>query len=245
MNKIIDLIKEHRSIRKFTEQEIPDNTVSELILAGQSAATSSFIQACTVIQVKDTRNRELIAAMAGNQSYVSSAPVFLVFCADFHRLSLCSKKHKQDMLSGFTEQLITATVDTSLFAQNTVIAAESLGLGSVYIGGIRNDPHAVSKLLELPENVYPVFGLCLGYPDQNPEIKPRLPLELIFKQEKYSSVKDNQLINDYDEVTLKYYKTRNENNKIEPWSKQMSAMLSKESRPHMKNFLEQQGFKCN
>ncbi len=194
MNPTIQLLKSHRSIRKFTDESVEQSVVEVLIGAGQAASTSSFIQACTVIQVNATTDREKLATYAGNQTYVTSAPVFLVFCADMHRHKLACETYKAEMQSGFTEQFITATVDCSLFAQNVVTGAESLGLGVVYIGGLRNQIEAVSELLELPHLVYPVFGLCIGYPAQNPEVKPRLPIDVVLKQDRYNDQKDQASI---------------------------------------------------
>ena len=180
MNEFIRLLQSHRSVRKFTDQVIPQGVFEELIKCGQAAATSSFIQACTVIQVEDKGMREQFVVHAGNQGYVATAARFIVFCADMKRLKLACDMHQAEMLSGYTEQFITATVDCSLFAQNVITAAESLGITGVYIGGIRNQIQAVTELLELPELVYPVFGMCLGYPAQDPEVKPRLPLSVVY-----------------------------------------------------------------
>jgi len=174
MNQTIQILKRHRSIRKFTDQPVPQVVVEEIVTAGQAASTSSFIQACTLIQVNDKEKRARLAAFAGNQACVIQAPCFFVVCADMRRHKLACDMHGEQMLSGYTEQFITATVDCALFSQNVMIAAESLGLGGVYIGGIRNRIAEVAALLELPDLVYPVFGLSLGYPDQDPEIKPRL-----------------------------------------------------------------------
>ena len=161
MNTTMQLLAAHRSIRKFTNQTIPQDTIKQLISAGQSAATSSFIQTTTVIQVNSPTKRDALATLAGNQPYVSSAATFLVFCADMHRHQLACDMHKQTMQSGFTEQFLTASLDCALFAQNVVIAAESLGLGAVYIGGLRNNIKEVAQLLELPHLCFPVFGLSL------------------------------------------------------------------------------------
>lgn len=161
MNATIDLLNAHRSIRAFTDQPIETSDLHTLIQAGQAAATSSFIQACTVINVTDAEKRQALAQFAGNQAYVAAAPVFLVFCADMKRHQLACQMHDAPMQSGFTEQFITATTDCALFAQNVIVAAESLEMGGVYIGGLRNNIAAVSELLELPELVYPVFGMCI------------------------------------------------------------------------------------
>lgn len=242
MNAVIELLNSHRSIRKFTDQPIPQDTLNTLIQAGQAAATSSFIQACTVIQVNDQDKRNQLVECSGGQAYIGQAPVFLVFCADMQRLKLACEMNDADINSGFTEQFITATVDVGLFAQNVTVAAESLGLGICYIGGIRNQIARVSELLDLPELVYPVFGLCLGYPDQNPEVKPRLPVDVVLKQDSYNDNGNQETIADYDKSVREYYQTRTGGNKEMTWSEQMSGMMIKEARPHMLPFLKEKGF---
>ncbi len=242
MNPTIELLNSHRSIRKFTDQPVPQSTVDTLIKAGQAAATSSFIQACTVIQVSLGERRDALAEMANNQAYVSEAPVFLVFCADMKRHQLACDMHNAEMLSGYTEQFLTASMDCGLFAQNVIVAAESLGMGGVYIGGLRNKIQDVSDLLELPELVYPVFGMCLGYPDQDPEVKPRLPLDVVLKQDRYDDSQDAERIAAYDTDVSEYYRTRTGGNKEMTWSEQISGMLVKEARPHMLPFLNAKGF---
>ncbi|MCP8687959.1 oxygen-insensitive NADPH nitroreductase [Marinobacterium sedimentorum] len=242
MNQVIELLKSHRSIRKFTAEPIDQNTVDELVRAGQAAATSSFLQACTLIQVQDQAKRERLAACAGNQAYIVAAPIFLVFCADMKRHQLACDMHQAQMQAGYTEQFITATADCALFAQNVAIAAESLGLGIVYIGGLRNEIAEVAELLELPELVYPVFGMCLGFPDQDPETKPRLPLSVVLKQDRYDDSQDRAVIAQYDEEVREYYRTRTGATKVMSWSEQISGMLIKEARPHMLAFLQRCGF---
>ena len=111
MNEVIKLLRSHRSVRKFTEQPIPQEVLNELIKCGQAASTSSFIQACTVIQVEDRDKREQLVELAGNQPYIASAARFVVYCADMNRNKIACDMHEADMLSGYTEQFITATVD--------------------------------------------------------------------------------------------------------------------------------------
>jgi nitroreductase len=242
MNKTIELLKSHRSIRKFKPDPVAQDIVDELIRAGQCAATSSFIQACTVIQVTEPALREKLCEAAANQPYVRESPVFLVFCADMQRHQLACDMHHADMLSGFTEQFLTASLDCALFAQNVMVAAESLGLGGCYIGAIRNKIAEVDELLGLPDKVYPVFGMCLGYPAQDPETKPRLPLGVVLKQRRYSDEEDRQRISGYDKQVRHYYRTRTGGAKDNSWSEQISEMLVKEARPHMLPFLQSKGF---
>ncbi|MCB1648419.1 MAG: oxygen-insensitive NADPH nitroreductase [Pseudomonadales bacterium] len=242
MNEIHQLLFAHRSIRKYTEQPIDESLLHTLVRAGQSAASSSFLQGATVIRVRDPERRERLAVLAGNQLHVRSAPEFLVLCADLKRPGNCCERYDKPFAGDYTEQFIIATVDVALMAQNMVVAAEAAGLGGCYIGGIRNNPREVSDLLKLPRGVYPVFGLCLGYPAQDPECKPRLPLEVVLKEECYSEEGDEQRIAAYDDTVREYYRTRTGGGHGICWSEQVATLLSEKSRPHMRQFLAEQGF---
>ncbi|XUO87973.1 oxygen-insensitive NADPH nitroreductase [Halomonas sp. KM072] len=240
MNDVIKLLQSHRSIRKFTDQEIPRGLLLELIKAGQAAATSSHVQAYSVIHVKDAANREQLAELSGGQGYVASSAVFLVFCADMKRPTEASARTGANVERGMTEQLLVATVDTALMAQNVAVAAESEGLGICYIGGIRNNPEAVSELLKLPPHVYPVFGMCLGYPDHQPEVKPRLPVEAILKEDYYTD--DSDQVVAFDDTMRAYYQSRSSGNKNSDWSHNLTPLFDNKLRPHMRDFLVKRGF---
>jgi len=238
MNETIRLMKKHTSVRHFKDYPISTETLTELIVAGQSAASSNFVQAYTVINVIDEEKRKIIAEIAGNQSHVVDAPLFLVFVADLERARLSSSLHDEKMIEGQTESFIITTVDTALMAQNIMLAAESMGLGGVYIGAIRNNPDVVSELLELPEHTYPLFGMCLGYPLSENERKPRLPVEIILKTDTYQSGNEVELLKEYDSVMEEYYLKRTTAARADNWTKQLSRMFSKPLRPHMKSFLK-------
>ena len=242
MSSVIDLLKSHRSIRKFTDQAIEPELFADLVSAGQAAATSSFLQGATVVRIKNSATRSAIAKLAGGQSYVESAAEFMIFCADLKRPGNYCAEYAKSFEGDYTEHFIIATVDVALMAQSMVVAAESVGLGICYIGGIRNDPAQVAQLLKLPKGVYPVFGLCLGYPDQDPEVKPRLPLSVILKEEVYNEEGDREAISEYDENIREYYRTRTGGGHGISWTEQVSTLLSEKARPHMKQFLADQGF---
>jgi len=242
MTATIDLLMGHRSIRKFTDQPVGDDLLHQLVAAGQAAASSSFLQGVTIIRVTDPDKRQQFSELANNQAYITAAPEFLVFCADLSRPIRCCEMHGGTPTQGFTEQFIIATVDAALYAQNVVIAAESAGLGICYIGAIRNDPERATHLLDLPTHVYPVFGLCIGYPDQDPETKPRLPLSVMLKENSYDASSEEAEIRAYDEIVRAYYASRTGNPKSQSWSEQMAGLLGKEARPHMRDFLAKQGF---
>ena len=238
----LSLLKNHRSIRKFTDQPVDDTMVADIVSAGLAAATSSNVQATTVIRVRDAETRSAIATLAGGQSYVETAGAFMVWCADLHRSAVACEMAGGEFHPGVTEHFVIAAVDCALAAQNAVVAAESLGLGICYIGGIRNDPAQVTELLRLPDQVFPLFGLCIGWPDQDPALKPRLPLSVTLKEDFYDEANDRAGIEAYDEQMRAYYLERTGGKLDRTWSADMSALLGKESRPHMRGYLDGQGF---
>ena len=238
---VIDLLRSHRSIRKFTDQPVEDDTVESIIRAGLAAATSSNLQGTTVIRVRNPETRAAIATLAGGQSYVETAGAFFVWCADLHRSSVACEMAGGEFHAGMTEHFIIAATDCAIAAQSAVVAAESLGLGICYIGGIRNDPAQMTELLDLPTQVVPLFGLCIGWPDQDPALKPRLPLSVTLKEETYDETNDRAGIESYDEQMRSYYLERTDGKIDRVWSADMSALLGKESRPHMQPYLDGQG----
>ncbi|ERI89997.1 putative oxygen-insensitive NADPH nitroreductase [Clostridiales bacterium oral taxon 876 str. F0540] len=242
MNETIDLIKSHKSIRKYLDKPVEDNIVREIITSAQAASTSSFMQAYTIINVTDIEKKKTIRTLSGDQAYIEECPLFIIFCADLHKFEIACDLNSEQMQNGYTEAFIIATVDAALAAQNAMIAAESLGLGGVYIGGIRNNPKEVSNLLELPDNVYAVFGMCLGYPAENPEIKLRLPFDAVCCNNKYDLDSKIGLLKQYDEKIRDYYIERTNGVRCDTWTNQMSKHVSKPLRPHMKAFLNSKGF---
>lgn len=241
MNPTIELLKSHRSIRKFTDQPVSTDLLNTLMEAGQAAATSNHVQAYSVIHVTHPGNRDTIAELAGGQGYVASSGAFLVFCADMKRPTDAAEAAGARVVRGMTEQLLVATVDVSLMAQNVAIAAESEGLGICYIGGIRNNPQPISELLALPDHVFPVFGMCIGYPAHQPDIKPRLPVSTILKEDTYTA--DTESVEAFDTTMQDYYQTRKGGgNKDSRWSQNLAPLFDSKLRPHMHDFLVERGF---
>lgn len=244
MNEVLSLLKNHRSIRKYSRQPVTPMQVEEIAQAAQMASSSSNVQAYSVVAVSEPQLKEQLAKLCGNQTYVSACPVFLVWCADLSRLKVAAERHlpARETYEGTTENFMVATIDAALAAQNAAVAAESMGLGIVYIGGIRNKIEEVSELLSLPELIYPVFGMCIGYPDQEPGQRPRLPLEAVLHWNKYDSECSNAAINQYDEVMSDYLRKRTGGSKDTPWSVLMAEKLAQPSRLHMREFLQRRGF---
>lgn len=243
MNDIIELLQRHRSIRKFKPVPVSEDQLKAIVRSAQSASTSSNVQAYSVIRVTDPGIRKQIAAVAGNQVYVEECPLFLVWCADLYRNKVACSLNEADMVSAGTENFIIATVDTALAAQNAAIAAESMGLGVVYIGGIRNNLREVTRLLQLPELVYPVFGMCIGYPDQDPSQRPRLSVDAVLHENVYEVESVANGVREYDVRMRQYYLGRTGGKRDTTWSQEMVNKYRQQARAYIKAYLEEQGFR--
>lgn len=244
MNEVLKTMSNHRSIRHYLKKEIPNDVLEQIIGAAQWASTSSNVQAYSIIKVKDQARKEKLAELCGNQQHVINCPVFLVFCGDFYRLSLAAKMENTETNFDTVEPLLVATIDAALVAQNVLLAAESCGIGGVFIGGIRNNSKEVSELLQLPDYVYPVFGMCLGYPDMKniPEQKPRLPLQAILHEEIYQTENQEKYIEEYNEVMKNYYETRSTGKRSETWTENVSKIYQAPRRLHLRGFIESKRF---
>ena len=229
MTPTIELLRSHRSIRHFTDAPISDEQRAAIIASAQGASSSSFLQCSSIIRVTDPEIRQQLVPLSGGQQHVAQAAEFWVFCADFNRnLQICP-----DAQLGLAEQLLLGCVDTAILAQNALVAAESLGLGGVYIGGLRNNIDAVTELLKLPQHVLPLFGLCLGWPDDNPEVKPRMPSAMLVH---------DAVLAEYDEQIAQYYLSRGSNTRRDTWSDHIRRTIVKESRPFILQYLHKQGW---
>ncbi|WP_082676255.1 oxygen-insensitive NADPH nitroreductase [Shouchella shacheensis] len=240
-NEVLRVMSEHRSIRKFTTEEVTEETVKDITDAARWAATSHHVQAYSVIAVRNKERKAKLAELTGGQRWVDECPVFFVICGDFTRQERASELHGEGFDVGGAEQLIVASVDAALLAQNMLLAAESLSLGGVMIGGIRNNPGEVCEVLNLPKYVFPVMGMAIGHPDQDPGQKPRLPHRAAVHEETYNHQQETDLMR-YDKETHEYYVERTNNKRQTTWSEMMASYTGVRKRPHMDAFLKEQGF---
>lgn len=197
----IDGMLQHRSVRAYRPDPLPDGTLPVLVAAAQSAATSSNMQTWSVVAVTDPAAKSRLARSASGQTHIEQCPLFLVFLADLSRAGRIADRQGEplDNLRYF-ETFLVAAIDTALAGQNAVVAAESLGLSTVYIGAIRNEPDAVAAELRLPPGAAALFGLCVGYADTAVPagIRPRLPQAAILHHGHYDQGREAALIDDYD-----------------------------------------------
>jgi nitroreductase len=206
-NSTLTTLLNHRSVRRYRHEPLPDGTLELLVAAAQSAATSSNLQTWSVIAVEDPEHKERLATIAGDQAQIRQAPLLLVWLADVARLAAAAEQRALPYEAlDYTEMFVMAAVDATLAAQNAVIAAESLGLGICYIGAMRNRPEDVAAELDLPPGTFAVFGLCVGYPDESrmPAVKPRLPQAAVLHRERYN-IEQAEPIADYNGVMQRFY----------------------------------------
>ena len=231
----------HRSVRRFLPKPLDPGQLEELIRCGQGAATSSFIQAYSVVRVTNAKARAAIAAAAGGQIWIEKAAEFLIYCADLRRINAACERAGREAIEGYSEHSLAAIIDVALMAQNVLLAAESQGLGGVFIGGIRNDPQVVVDQLALPERVAPLFGMCLGWPDEDNGVKPRMPVDCVLHQDRYEDPPADRMA-EYDAQMAAYYASRGANVKLSDWSNAVAAAMQGKKREHMLDFLQARGF---
>jgi len=220
-NEVLDTILNHRSVRAFLPDKLPEGTLELLIAAAQSASTSSNLQFWSVVAVQESERKSRLAELAGQQQFIRDAPLLLVWLADMSRLDRIATEH-QAQVDGthYLEEFIVGVVDAALAAQSALIAAESLGLGGVYIGAMRNLPEQIAAELGLPPHVFAVFGMSIGYPDpaRPTDIKPRLPQSVVLHREQYSAAAHNGEIDGYN-MTMRGFQ-REQGMKAIDWTEQ-------------------------
>ena len=231
MNPVLECLYNHKSIRKYKNQPLEDEKLQYIIKAAQRAPTWCNGEQVSIIAIKDQARKELFQNLCLGQKFISSCPVFLIFCADFYRISLAFEKagkSKEEFNKYITQidTLIIGAHDVGIAIQNAVVAAESLGLGTVDIGAIRNKTLEVAKELNLPKYVIPMIGLCVGYPDDNPGLKPRMPMSAVFFEDKYDAEKAKAGMDEYDETFKNYLAKRETNARDSNWSKCISDIYA-------------------
>ena len=206
-SEVVELLLAHRSVRKFAPGEVSDDHLRAMVAAAQSAPTSSNLQPWSVVVVRDPERKARLATYAAGQRFIEEAPVLLVWVADLSRARrLAARVGTAVDAADYLETTIIGFVDTALAAQNAVVAAESLGLGTVFVGAIRNHPDKVAAELGLPPHAVATFGLAVGFPDptESAGIKPRLPQAAVVHRERYDAEAADAHIPGYDDRLAAY-----------------------------------------
>ncbi|UOQ43260.1 oxygen-insensitive NADPH nitroreductase [Halobacillus salinarum] len=242
MQSTLETILNHRSIRKFKNTPLTSEQIDTIIDAAQHASTSSYMMAYTIIGITDPAKKEELSRIS-TQPYVKQNGHLLVFCADLYKpISKASEEEYVKMLPNLenSEHFLVSSIDAALAAQNAALAAESLGLGICFLGSLRNNMGRVDELLHLPKHVIPLFGMAIGVPDHQPEIKPRLPKEAVYFENEYRHPQNE--IDAFDEKISAYYQSRSSNQRKDTWSDQMRRRFLKPIRMDVTDTVQQKGF---
>jgi nitroreductase len=199
MNAIIDQMKKHRSIRKYQNREVSDELLNSILEAGVMASSSGNMQSYSIIVTRDKAIREKMLGAHFNQSMVTEAPVLITFCADFHRMRLWLEASSAPMNFDNLMSFMIASIDATLVSQNIALAAESVGLGICYMGTTLASCDQIGDILGCPSHVVPVVGFSLGYPDEAPEERKRLPLSSLVHHDTYKDYGPEDIKNAYRE----------------------------------------------
>jgi nitroreductase len=186
---MFETIFNHRSIRKYKNTPVPGKVLDEILRAGSRASTTGNMQVYSIIVTKDNELRKQLWEAHFKQDMVLQAPVHLTFCADFNRFTTWCKQRKASPGYDNFLSFFTAAIDALLASQNVALAAESHDLGICYLGTATYMADRIVEILELPKLVVPVTCMVVGYPDEQPGLTDRLPMDAIIHQEKYFDYK--------------------------------------------------------
>lgn len=196
---IMELLKSHRSIRKYKPESISKEVLDELLECGIRASNTGNMQLYSVIVTRDVDRKSMLAPHHFNQPMVLEAPVLLTVCFDINRFGKwCNINHTESDFSNLL-WLLNGAIDSSILAQNICLAAENVGFGICYLGTTLYNAPEISEILKLPKGVIPVTALTLGYPEIIPDQCDRLPLEAVVHYESYEDYSDEKIAELYFE----------------------------------------------
>ncbi len=223
-SETLRLLLGHRSVRTFARDEVSSEAVTAIVAAAQSAASSSNNQSWSVIEVRDRERLGRFVSAAGGSALIAEAPVVLLFVADWSRASEIARWHGEPAnAAAYLESTLVAFVDAGIAAQNAVVAAEALGLGTVYLGSLRNRPQVIADEVGLPHGSTVAFGLALGWPEpsETAGIKPRLAQRAVRSSERYRKV-ERADVDAYESELAAYNATQGRSGS---WTRQVVARV--------------------
>lgn len=233
MTETIKLMKTHTSVRRFKEQEIPQEDLNEILTAAQMASSWKNFQSYSVIVVRSQEKKEALFELVPQEAIRQSA-AFLLFVGDLNRAEKGARLHTDIFQPQGVEGLLITSVDAALAGQNTLLAAESLGYGVVIIGLVRYKSVELAELFKLPDYTYPVFGMALGVPNQQHDVKPRLPLENVVFEEEYQE-QSTEATEAYDRIQTEYAGAR----ATTTWSQRLAEQFGNPEPSSTRENLEQ------
>ena len=190
---------EHRSHRRYAARPVEDALLNLLFACAMSAPSKSDLQQADIVHVRDPALRAELAALVPDNPWVATAPVFLLFCGNNRRTRQVAQWREKTFANDHLDAFMNAAVDAGIVLMNFIAAAEAAGLGCCPISTVRNHAQTVSDLTGLPDWVFPLAGLCVGYPENNGVITPRLPLDVTIHTDRFNETVVATKIDGYDQ----------------------------------------------
>jgi nitroreductase/FMN reductase [NAD(P)H] len=247
-------ILRHRTHRRYTDTPVSEDLMQQVLAAGLSAPAKSDLQQVAIVRVENARLRQAIAGLLPSMPWVAQAPRFLVVCGDSRRIRRICELRDIPFANDHLDAFLNATADAALVLQNLIRAASAAGLGVCPISVVRNHAKRIAELLALPDHVFPLAGLCLGWPSQEGYVSLRLPMTLTVHVDRYD---DSNLAAEFDG----YDRRRNARRSIPEsdwrhverfgrpsfygWSEDKARQVSVPERQDFGAFIRRQGFKLD
>ena len=226
-NETIGTLLAHRTIRAFTDEPVGEEVMRTLLTAARASATSSYFQQVTIIRVRDAAVREAVHAASGQPYVGGERGELLVLVVDLHRNAVIRERagaSTEPLERAYT--FLQGCQDAMIAAQSIMVAAESLGLGTCYLGSILGDPDGLITALGLPERTFPIVGILVGHPAQEPQYKPRLPEGITVGVDAYPALEAHDAeLAAYDERVTEYYDLRDASRRVDSFTEQIARMV--------------------
>ena len=235
----------HRTHRRYRREAIEAPLLRLVAAVALSAPSKSDLQQADIVVVSDPVTRAAIAELIPKMPWIAEAAAFLVVCGNGRRLLAASEIHGQEFANDHLDHFFNASVDAALVLQNLIVAAEAVGLGTCPISVIRNHADKVSKLLDLPERVFPVAGLCLGRPAEPGRISPRLPLSATLHHDRHDAGDLSRSLSDYDRRRGNAEGFDPQGPEFQGWSEAKARMYAVEQRRDFGAFIRQKGYRLD
>jgi nitroreductase/FMN reductase [NAD(P)H] len=240
---------EHRSHRKFSARAVEPALLRLLLACAFSAPSKSDLQQADVVHVTDRKNIEAIASLIHDMPWIANAPVFLVFCGNNRRLRQAGQWHDKPFVNDHLDHFMNAAVDAAIVMATFIRAAEAVGLATCPISHVRNHLPEVNKMLGLPDCVFPVAGMCVGYPAEAGRISARLPLEITVHANRFDESNIREKIDTYDrrrQALQPYRRQRHADRYADSafygWSEDKARQYSVPDREDFGAFIRSKGF---
>ena len=250
-NDTITNILSRRSHRAFSAEMVSQDLLDTLLATAFSAPSKSDLQQVSVIHIQDKAKQRRIANLSSETQWAADAPIFLVWCGDSRRIRKLADYRGHTFANDHLDAFMNAAVDAGICMQTFIIAAESFGLGCCPVSEIRDHIELLSDELELPQHVFPLAGLCVGWPRHEPNISMRLPLATTVHIDTYDDETLIEEVSDYDIRREKIDKTRPDQQRLVEtlgvsenygWSENRSRQYSYPARDDFGRYIRAQGF---